>query len=133
MPTKNASIWKLTKNLPESFLVVPFPYEDYWDLLLARVYNVDYCFFLPSKERVKLFFDKIGGDCQFDFTIYDVYPVLHIKNNNGIGGVTVIRGVYYQFEDKFDNIVTFSIKKWIQRLSNVEGCVCYDMRADRMI
>ncbi len=122
----------LSRDVPGSFLIVPLPYTEPNDLALARFYNVDFCFFLPSKESTKSFYNKIGGSCLFRFDIYDEDPVLHIENNNGIGRVTVIHGNQYQLEEQLDNIVELNMKKWIQRLSNIEGCTCYDLKTNQI-
>lgn len=131
--TSSRTIWELNKDLPGSILIVPLPYAGPEDLALARFYNVDLCFFLPSKESVQSLYNKIGGDCQFCFDIYEGDPVLRIENDNGVGRVTVIRGNQYQREERLDSIVTLNMRKWFQRLSGIEGCTCYNLKSNQLL
>lgn len=134
MPTKNASIWKLTKNLPDSFLVFPSPYENSLGLILSRIFDVDYCFFLPTNKSVQFLYDKIRGDCyptSCSECIKD-HPVFRIDNIKGVGSVTMLDGEIFQFEHSLGGI-SISMRKWIQRLSTVEDCVCYDMKTNQVI
>ena len=127
---RNPIIYGLRKTMPNRIMIIPIPYKDKEDLLLAQYCKVDVCFFLSTQDSVEQFYNIISGATHFCFDMFNNNSVFLVNKENGNTCLSIINQYDYQVPN---GIITLKMETWIKRLSRIIDCACFDLRINKLL